>query len=114
MAIHCEPESEPHRLYASPEARWIAASDYRLPRNDTALGTGHSPVFSQPVPCHREPERHGDPLAPGNRSALSLRIVIARAEPVAIHCEPGSEHPNIETHLFKRANWITNLGLFRL
>ena len=67
VAIHCEAVTEPYRPCASFGIRWIAASDYRLPRNDTTVGQGTLPY------CHRD------------------TLVIARAQPVAIHCEPIRE-----------------------
>ena len=78
MAIHCEPVSEPHSRKAFFETRWIAASlPLVAPRNDS-------------VCCH--------PFT------FSLTLVIARAQPVAIHCEPVSE-PHL-LYAFFETRWI--------
>ena len=57
VAIHWASVTEPHPPYAHLETRWIPASLASLPpRNDR-------------VCCHREPERRGDQLVLGKRTA---------------------------------------------
>ena len=60
VAIHWPSVNEPHTPDAFFKTRWIAASLTSLPpRNDRES-------------CHREPERRGDPLALGNRTARPI------------------------------------------
>ena len=93
VAIHCEPGSEPHRHYLS--------------------SRGHSPVaiHSEPRTESTKPERFTSrhdglprPFVPRNDNVVSQNTtdissplrVLARAQPVAIHCTPTSEPTNPE------------------
>ena len=125
VAIHCDPASEPTK----PDTRTSRHDGLPrpfVPRNDKVMSQNTTDISSplhviaraKPVAIHCEPiseptkpERFTSrpdglprPFVPRNDNVVSQNTtdissplrVLARAEPVAIHCAPGSEPTNPE------------------